>query len=179
MALLENLIRAVRLPIRSDFFRKNGHDTSKVELILLGGTILAMPPDYQENFVKECFDALNGNEGKTLTESIKRNEKSEHRCVGLTIETKPDWCKKEHVDRLLSYATTRVEIGVQSLSEKVLKYTNRGHSLSDTMSSFQVSKDAALKVVAHMMPGLPLSDPDRDSLNIFALFEDENYRPIC
>ncbi len=159
------------------FLSENGHDTSKVELILLGGTILAMPRDYQQSFVKGCYDALNASVAESLPESIRQNEKSDHRCVGLTIETKPDWCREEHLDMLLSYGTTRVEIGVQSLQELVLKYTNRGHTLRDTVSSFQVSKDAALKVVAHMMPGLPSSNPERDLQDLNSLFEEEEYRP--
>ena len=167
--------RQVRDTIK--FLEANGHDTSKVELILLGGTILAMPRDYQGSFVKGCYDALNSSDGNSLEESMKQNESSAHRCVGLTIETKPDWCRSDHVDLLLSYGTTRVEIGVQSLQDKVLEYTNRGHSLSDTVSSFQVAKDAALKVVAHMMPGLPLSNPEKDLRDLNSLFEDENFRP--
>jgi elongator complex protein 3 len=159
------------------FLSENGHDTSKVELVLLGGTILAMPKDYQENFVKCCFDALNSSDSNSLLESKKRNETSAHRCVGLTIETKPDWCRSEHVDMLLSYGTTRVEIGVQSLQENVLEFTNRGHSLVDTINSFQVSKDAGLKIVAHMMPGLPLATPERDLQDLNLLFEDERFKP--
>jgi elongator complex protein 3 len=168
-------VRQVRDTIA--FLSQNGHDTSKVELILLGGTILAMPRDYQESFVKGCYDALNSFPGESLSESIRINETSDHRCVGLTIETKPDWCRREHIDLLLSYGTTRVEIGVQSLQERVLKFTNRGHTLSDTLDSFQLSKDSALKVVAHMMPGLPLSDPETDLNDLKTLFEDERYRP--
>ncbi len=160
-----------------DFLSENGHDTSKAELILLGGTILAMPLEYQERFVKGCYDALNGVDSPTLAEAIKLNELAERRCVGLTIETKPDWCHGEHVDLLLSYGATRVEIGVQSLQDEVLKHTNRGHTVADTIDSFQVSKDAALKVVAHMMPGLPLSSPERDLEDLLTLFDDERYRP--
>ena len=85
-----------------------------------------------------------------------------HRCVGLTIETKPDWCKTRDVDTLLSYGTTRVEIGVQSLQDKVLKLVNRGHTIADTIEAFQVARDSSLKIAAHMMPGLPGSDPDQD-----------------
>lgn len=160
-----------------DFLSENGHDTSKVELILLGGTILAMPPGYQEYFVKSCFDAFNSSMGFSLQDSMKKNESSNHRCVGLTIETKPDWCREENVNRLLSYGTTRVEIGVQSLQEEVLKFTNRGHDLGDVVSSFKLAKDSALKIVAHMMPGLPLSDPDKDLKDLIRLFEDERFRP--
>jgi len=168
-------IRQVRDTLQ--FLSENGHDTSKVELILLGGTILAMPLDYQERFVKGCYDALNSSISESLTEAVMLNESSDHRCVGLTIETKPDWCLDKHVNLLLSYGTTRVEIGVQSLRDPILKYTNRGHTIADTVNSFQVAKDAALKVVAHMMPGLPLSDPDTDLQDLNTLFEDESYRP--
>jgi len=158
---------------------RNGHDTSKVELILLGGTILAMPKDYQRDFVKSSFDALNGisEPSESLEIAIRRNETARHRCVGLTIETKPDWCRKEHVDRLLSYGTTRVEIGVQSLREDVLKFVNRGHNLEDTVRAFQVAKDSCFKVVAHMMPGLPRSDPDKDLADLLNLVSDERFKP--
>ena len=157
---------------------ESGHDTSKVELILLGGTVLAIPREYFTDFVKSCYDALNGEQSSSLDSAMKKNEMSQdHRCVGLTIETKPDWCRPEEVDRLLCYGTTRVEIGVQSLREDVLKFVNRGHSLSDTVSAFQVSRDSALKIVAHVMPGLPKSDPDKDLADLLALFEDERYRP--
>lgn len=160
-----------------NFLRENGHDTSKIELILLGGTILAMPMDYQKYFVKSCYDALNDCDAQTLEQSILKNESAIHRCVGLTIETKPDWCKREHLDTLLSYGATRVEIGVQSLRENVLKEVNRGHNLQDTIDAFKLTKDACLKVVAHMMPGLPGSDPDKDLEDLINLVSDDKYKP--
>jgi elongator complex protein 3 len=159
------------------YLHDNGHNTSKIEMILLGGTILAMPEDYQRDFVKSCFEALNERDSTTLEDAIRHNEKAAHRCVGLTIETKPDWCKTEHIDTLLSYGTTRVELGVQSLREDVLKAVNRGHSLEDTKRAFRLAKDSCFKVVAHMMPGLPKSDPDKDLQDLRALMEDENYKP--
>lgn len=168
-------VRQVKDMIRS--LHENGHDTSKIELVLLGGTILAMPEDYQRYFVKSCYDALNDFDSKTLEESILSNEGALHRCVGLTIETKPDWCKQEHVNTLLSYGTTRVELGVQSLREVVLKAVNRGHTLQDTIDAFRLSRDSCLKVVAHMMPGLPESDPDKDLDDLLTLVSDEKYKP--
>ncbi|MDG6906537.1 MAG: tRNA uridine(34) 5-carboxymethylaminomethyl modification radical SAM/GNAT enzyme Elp3 [Nitrososphaerota archaeon] len=160
-----------------DFLHDNGHSTSKIEMILLGGTILAMPKEYQRDFVKSCFDSLNECVSTSLNDAIKKNENASHRCVGLTIETKPDWCRSEHIDTLLSYATTRVELGVQSLREDVLKEVNRGHTLEDTKRAFQLSKDSSFKVVAHMMPGLPKSDPDRDLEDLLSLVEDDQYKP--
>ncbi|MHB1909036.1 MAG: tRNA uridine(34) 5-carboxymethylaminomethyl modification radical SAM/GNAT enzyme Elp3 [Nitrososphaerales archaeon] len=160
-----------------ELLEKNGHDTSKVELILLGGTILAMPQDYQREFVKKSYDALNQKESSSLEEAIVQNETSKHRCVGLTIETKPDWCKKEQIDLLLSYGATRVEIGVQSLQDHVLKYVNRGHNVEDVYDSFSTARDAGFKIVAHMMPGLPLSSPEKDLEDLLMLVNDERLKP--
>lgn len=161
-----------------DILERNGHDTSKIELILLGGTILAMPLEYQTEFVKQSYDALNSQgDSQNLADAIKNNETAHHRCVGLTIETKPDWCKESHIDLLLSYGTTRVEIGVQSLREEVLKFVNRGHSLQDTIDSFRRAKDSSFKLVAHMMPGLPNSNVDRDLEDLIQLVSDESFKP--
>ena len=136
-----------------------GHDPSKMEIVIVGGTFLFMPKDYQENFIKSCYDALNGENSNSLEEAKLKNECSDIRNVGFTIETKPDYCKKEHVDLMLSYGITRIEIGVQSLQERVYKITNRGHNYNDVTESFQISKDAGYKLVAHMMPGLPTMTP--------------------
>ena len=84
-----------------------------------------MPKDYQENFIKSCYDALNDFDSETLDEAKKRNENSNIRNVGFTIETKPDYCKQVHVDAMLQYGVTRVEIGVQSLQERVYEIVNR------------------------------------------------------
>ena len=75
-----------------------GHDPSKMEIVIVGGTFLFMPKDYQENFIKSCYDALNGTDSKNLQEAKSNNEHAKIRNVGFTIETKPDYCKKEHVD---------------------------------------------------------------------------------
>jgi elongator complex protein 3 len=156
-----------------------GHEASKVELMVEGGTFLAMPRDYQEWFIKGAFDGLNCSRSpsSSLEEAHSVNESAEYRSVGLTIETKPDWCRPEHVDTLLSYGVTKVEIGVQALRDEILKISNRGHSVQDTLDAFQVSRDAGLKVTAHMMPGLPGSDPDSDLNDLLRLFDDESLRP--
>ena len=69
-----------------------------MEIVIVGGTFLFMPKDYQENFIKSCYDALNGTDSKNLQEAKSNNEHAKIRNVGFTIETKPDYCKKEHVD---------------------------------------------------------------------------------
>ena len=154
-----------------------GHNLSKVELVIVGGTFPFMPQDYQRNFAKECFDALNGLESVSLLEAQKLNEKSKIRCVGFTVETKPDYCKKTHIDLMLELGITRVEIGVQSLQEDVYRNINRGHTIDDVYDSFQVAKDSGYKIVAHMMPGLPGSTPEKDLEDFRKLFEDQRLKP--
>lgn len=78
---------------------------------------------------------------------------------------------------MLELGITRVEIGVQTLSENVYKITNRGHTLQDVYQSFQIAKDAGYKIVAHMMPGLPGSYPEKDLEDFKELFEDSRLKP--
>jgi elongator complex protein 3 len=180
---------------------ERGHNVGKAELVIVGGTFPYYPINYQKDFVKKCYDALNlfdvelsnknaynpktdSNEpflgvrlSENLEESEKNNEKSNLRCVGLTIETKPDYCKKEHIDAMLELGTTRIEIGVQSLSNDVYKAVNRGHDLHDVYEAFYLAKNCGYKIVAHMMPGLPKSTVKQDLGDFKKLFEDERLKP--
>jgi len=158
-------------------YRANGHEVSKVETIIEGGTFIAVPREYQAAFVKGVYDGLNGTESATLEQAQGSNESSSSRCVGLTLESKPDWCRPEDIDLMLSYGITRLEIGVQSLRNEVLSKSNRGHTVEDTARAFQVARDAGLKVTAHMMPGLPGATPEEDLEDLRRLFEEEAFRP--
>ncbi len=158
-------------------YEANGHDIGKVETIIEGGTFIADPRQYQLSFVKGVYDGLNGDFSGSLAESQSFNETSGSRCVGLTLETKPDWCRPEDVDLMLEYGVTRLEMGVQSLRDKVLDASNRGHSVDDAVNAFRVARDAGLKVTAHMMPGLPGATPAGDLEDLRRLFEDEDFRP--
>ena len=154
-----------------------GHDSTNLEFVLVGGTFLFMPKDYQENFIKSSYDALNGFESPNLETAKKSNETAKNRNVGFTIETKPDYCKEEHVDMMLDYGATRIEVGVQCLQDRVYKIVNRGHDLNDVVDSFQIAKDAGYKIVAHMMPGLPTMSPIDDIKDFQTLFEDSRFKP--
>jgi elongator complex protein 3 len=154
-----------------------GHDSTKLELVIVGGTFLFMPRSYQIDFIKSCFDALNGFDSPDLETAKRNNEKANFRNVGFTIETKPDYCRKEHVDWMLEYGATRVEIGVQSLHDRVYEIVNRGHTYKDVTESFEISKNAGYKIVAHMMPGLPSMAPEEDIADFKKLFSDPQLRP--
>lgn len=173
---------------------------SKVDLIIQGGTFPAFEKDYQEEFVKYCFKALNDFSdlffvnGKfdfvkfkeffilprkvddeaslvkkkllemkgecSLVDEQKKNEKSNVRCVGLTIETRPDYGLLEQGNEMLRLGCTRVELGVQSVHDSVLDFIERGHDVATTKKSFQILKDLGFKINAHYMLGLGKEDLD-------------------
>jgi len=157
--------------------REIGHRTDKVDLIVLGGTFTSMEDGYKEWFVKGCLDAMNGEEGGTLEEAQRINETAEARCIGLTIETKPDCFLGAEVEHSLLLGTTRVELGLQSTHDDILERTHRGHTDAESREALRRAKDAGLKAGVHMMPGLPGSDADRDLESFRLLFEDPAYRP--
>jgi len=88
--------------------REIGHATDKVDLIVLGGTFTALEAAYQEWFVKGCLDGLNGIGSASLEEAQDRNESAPARCIGLTIETKPDCFLGPEVEQSLGLGATRV-----------------------------------------------------------------------
>lgn len=154
-----------------------GHATDKVELIVLGGTFTTYPLDYQTAFIKGCFDACNGVVSATLQEAQTRNETARHRIIGLSIETRPDEVNEEVIRHLRQLGVTRVELGVQSLYDDVLRLVRRGHRVADTATATQLLKDAGFKVCYHMMPNLPGSDPERDVEMFRRLFSDPRFFP--
>ena len=154
-----------------------GHSVDKVEMIIMGGTFTSRDFLYQEWFVKRCYDALNEKESDSLRKAMKGNEKAKHRCIGLTIETRPDWCRMNHVDYVLSFGVTRVELGVQILDDRILYAIQRGHTVSDVVEATRICKDAGLKVCYHIMPGLPHSTIKNDIKSFRAIFRDERFKP--
>lgn len=154
-----------------------GHVVDKVELIVMGGTFPSMPLDYQEHFVQGCLDAVTREKSGSLDEAKKLAETSRIRNVGVTVETRPDWAKATHVDHLLSMGVTRVELGVQNVYDDVYELVDRGHSVQDVVEATRVLKDAGLKVVYHLMPGLPGSSFERDLEGFRRIFTNSDFRP--
>lgn len=154
-----------------------GHKTDKIDLIIMGGTFTSREPEYQEWFVRRCFDALNGVDSDTLEEAQRLNESSEHRCVGLTVETRPDVFTTEQIERVMGFGATRVELGVQILDDNVLAGVDRGHGTAEVRRCTRDCKEHGLKVCYHIMPGLPGSSPENDLRCFRRVFEDPDYRP--
>ena len=121
----------------------------------------------QEKLKKTC----------TLKKEQEKNESSFIRCVALCIETKPDWGLLEHGNQMLKLGCTRVELGIQSVYEDVIKHAHRGHTIKDTKDSIRILKDLGFKVAGHYMPGLPLTTKKRDLEGMKQLFSNEDFKP--
>jgi elongator complex protein 3 len=160
-----------------------GYRPSKVDVIVMGGTFTALPEHYQEWFVTSLFEAFNRypedrpEKLPSLEEAQLRNETARIRVVGLTFETRPDHISEYVVNRLLYLGGTRVEIGVQSIYDDVLRIVERGHTVKETIKATQLLKDSGFKVVYHIMPGLPGSNFERDLEMVRELFENPDFRP--
>ncbi len=154
-----------------------GHPSSKVELIIMGGTFLATPEKYQDDFIRGCYEALNGAEASSLEEALAANETAQRRCVGLTIETRPDFCGEAEVQRMLRFGCTRVELGVQTLDEDIYRLIRRGHGVREVVEATRLLRRYGLKVHYHWMPGLPGSTPDKDLEMSRRLFDAPDLRP--
>jgi elongator complex protein 3 len=154
-----------------------GHSIDKVEFIIMGGTFMSLSKEYREYFIRGLHDALIGYRSVGLKDCINNAETSATKCIGITIETRPDYCLPRHLDDMLSYGCTRLEIGVQSTYEDVARDTNRGHTVESVCETFHMSKDTGYKVVIHMMPDLPNVGYERDVEQFIELFENPNFRP--
>jgi len=154
-----------------------GHDTSKVDLIIMGGTFTARSQRYQVDFAKGCYDAMNRFVSTDLNSAILNNETAERRCIGLTVETKPDWFFENEIDFSLSYGATKVELGVQVINDNILKINNRGHGTKEIRRSSSLSRDAGLKLVYHLMPGMYGSGIDEDKRSFDLMVSNASYRP--
>ena len=161
---------------RVDQLRRLGHSVDKVEFILMGGTFMSLSTEYRDYFVRNLHDALSGHSSKNVAEAVRFSEQSATRCIGMTIETRPDFCLTPHLSAMLSYGCTRLEIGLQSTYEDVARDTNRGHTVAAVGECFELAKDAGFKVVAHLMPDLPNVGWERDVESFLEFFENPAFR---
>ncbi len=112
----------------------------------------------------------------TLEKEKKRNEKTIARIIGLDIETRPDYGLLLHGNEMLEYGTTKVELGIQSVYEDVLRDTKRGHTVEVSKESIRILKDLGFKVLFHYMPGM-IKDKKRDLKGMQELFTNSDFCP--
>ncbi len=169
---------------RLQALESTGHSTDKIDLRIIGGTWSYYPSQYQTWFIKECFRAANDLknskfkiQNSKLKEEQKRNEKVKHRIIGITIETRPDFVNDREIRRLRNLGVTRVELGVQSIYDDVLRVNRRGHGVEATIRATKLLKDAGFKICYQMMPNLLGSNWQRDLQMFKELFENPQFQP--
>lgn len=174
-----------------------GHPVEKVDLILMGGTMTSRSHDYQEWFVKRALKAMNdfdvdskpnpqkGNfeqdredyEFEYTEDLISQNETGDVRCIGMTFETKPDWCEEEQIDRMLNLGGTKVEVGVQTTYDEINQAMHRGHGTKESKRANKLLRDSGFKVGFHMMPGQPGMTEEMCINDFDRIFSDPEWKP--
>ena len=154
-----------------------GHDVDKVELIIFGGTLTTYPQDYLRWFVTQCLNAMSGANAMTIEEAQAAAENAAIRNSDIALETRPDWCKEQHVDLMLRLGATRIELGVQTVYDDIYKLVSRGHTVGDVAEATRIARDAGFSLTYHCMPNLPRSTYERDLEAFETIFGDERFRP--
>lgn len=170
--------------VRIKSLQANGHPTDKIELIVMGGTFSYFPSRYQRWFIQECLRAGNdyphkraGRVATTLEKEKRKNESARNRIVGLTLETRPDYITEQEIVRFRELGATRVELGVQTIFDDVLKLNNRMHLTDATVHATKLLRNAGFKISYHLMPGLYGSTPKRDIDLFKTVYTDPRFQP--
>lgn len=148
-----------------------GHPTEKIELLILGGTWNSYKRDYQQWFVQRCLDAMNKVDSQSLQEAQRINETASQRNVGMVIETRPDRVTPDELAWIRSLGVTKVQMGAQSLDDRILALNQRGHTVHQTLQAMHLLRAAGFKVVLHWMPNLFGATPDSDREDFVRLWE--------
>lgn len=158
-----------------------GHPTDKMEMLILGGTWSAYDRDYQECFIRRCLDALNEESSTTLEEAQRKNEQAAHRNVGLAVETRPDEITPDLLAWLRRLGVTKVQMGAQSLDDRILALNCRQHDTAATLRATSLLRAAGFKIVLHWMPNLYGATLESDRLDFAHLWisaaDGEGYNP--
>jgi elongator complex protein 3 len=143
-----------------------------VELLILGGSWCAYRRDYHEWYIRRCFDALNGVDSPSLEEAQALNETAVNRNVGLVIETRPTDIMPSELAWLRKLGVTKVQMGAQSLDDRILELNQRGHTVAATHQAAALLRAAGFKTVLHWMPNLLGATPSSDREDFARLWDD-------
>jgi elongator complex protein 3 len=154
-----------------------GHPTEKIELLVLGGTWSSYRRDYQEWFIRRCFDALNNFDAFSLEEAQDANARGRRRNVGLVVETRQDHITPDELRWFRRLGVTKVQVGIQSLDERVLALNRRGHDVQATRDAFRLLRLAGFKIQGHWMANLLGATVESDIEDFGRLWSDRTIRP--
>ncbi|MBK8431588.1 MAG: tRNA uridine(34) 5-carboxymethylaminomethyl modification radical SAM/GNAT enzyme Elp3 [Chloroflexi bacterium] len=162
---------------RISALEKIGHPVEKIELLILGGTWSSYPRAYQEWFVHRCFEAMNGQESPDLATAQQVNSTAVRRNVGLVVETRQDHITPDELRWMRYLGVTKVQVGIQSMDERVLALNMRGHDGQATRDAFRLLRLGGFKIHGHWMPNLLGATPASDMADYASLWDDPAIRP--
>lgn len=154
-----------------------GHPSDKIELLILGGTWSSYRRDYQEWFIKRCFEAMNGVESATLKEAQELNATAQQRNVGLVVETRQDHIDAAELRWFRYLGVTKVQVGIQSVDDRILELNKRGHDVQATRDAFRLLRLGGYKIHGHWMPNLLGATVESDIVDYGRLWSDPAIRP--
>jgi elongator complex protein 3 len=112
-----------------------------------------------------------------LEAAQRENVSAVCRSVGFVIETRPDHVSEAEVVRVRRLGATKVQLGIQSLDDAVLRANRRGHDVAATRRAVGLLRRGGFKIHAHWMPNLLGSTPESDIRDFERLFSDPAIRP--
>jgi len=186
--------------------QSSGHNTDKIEMIVLWWSFDAYDMEYKIDFIRKLYDACNTFENikkqidvpenspksarftiglesldiklsQSLEQAQKINETAKNRIIWLTIETRPDLVTEQNIRFWRELGVTRLEIWVQSVFDDVLKANKRWHTMEQTRKALHLIRKYWLKFSVHIMPWLYKSNTEKDVESFKILFEDPYLQP--
>ncbi len=112
-----------------------------------------------------------------LEHQQRLNETAAHRVVGLTIETRPDLIDDESAHTMRHLGCTKIQMGLQSLDERILQANERRVSVGQIATAFATLRRFGYKIQVHMMANLLGSTPQRDREDYLRLVSDDRFLP--
>ena len=146
--------------------------------------------DNRETTYNQAFDRLYGENAawasvaqwqKATWEELETehdaNVDGQHRVVGLVIETRPERITPTHLAALRRMGCTKVQMGIQSLDEKVRTLNDRHTSTQQIQRAFELLRLFGFKTHVHAMVNLLGATPESDKADYLRLCNDAAFQP--
>ena len=104
-------------------------------------------------------------------------EYAKHRCVGLVVETRPDAVTPKRLAMLRRLGCTKLQMGIQSLDERILAANHRGIGIDRMQQAFELARIFGFKTHAHFMTNLLGATPESDAADYRRMVEHPAFKP--
>ncbi len=166
-----------QLSKRLEWYGLSRNSGIKYDIALKGDSFANKKREYLEEFVKSIYDYFNGMPSDNLEEAKKIQESAPNRCVTMKAETRPDHVNEKSCEMMLRLGITTVEIGVQSLDDRVLDISRRGHGVETVQKATELIRRSGFELGYHIMVGLPGSSLEQDYSTLSETLWQPEYSP--